>query len=151
MVLNEDLMGRFDLIVSLNVFEHLPDPTIAVTHLRSYLTARGRLVSLLSGRYSCFGVANRLLPARVGSALAAYVTDRQRDTVFPAYYRECYYDGLVRLFSAWRRTEIYPQFRGEIYFRSLRSARATYLAYEGLMYHTMRRNLATHYFVVADR
>lgn len=145
-----ELVGRFDLIVTWTVLEHVADPGLALARLRSYLSERGRLVALLSGRYSSFALANRLVPDRLGRQIAAYVTQREPETVFPAYYRNCSYDGLTSILSAWSRVEIHPQYRGEIYFRFSRTAHRMYLAYESWTAATQRRNLATHYFVVAE-
>jgi len=148
-VARPELRGKFDLIVSLNVLEHVANPALATDHLRSYLAPTGRMVALLSGRYSLFGLANRFIPSQLAQSLAAYVTRREPDTVFPAYYRDCYYDGLTRALSAWTRAEIHPQYRGEYYFRFSPAVHRAYLAYESWALQTRRRNLATHYFVVA--
>jgi SAM-dependent methyltransferase len=145
-----ELTGRFDLVVSMNLFEHLAEPDVALAHVRSYLTDGGRMVALLSGRYACFALANRLLPARMARRVAAYVTSREPETVFRAYYRDCYYGGLRRVLHDWSRCEIYPKYRGEVYFRFSRAGHRAYLAYESWAHRTSRRNLATHYFVVAE-
>lgn len=145
-----DLAGRFDLIVSWQVLEHVADPAAVLRQLRGYLTENGRLVALLSGRYSCFGLANRFVPDRLGQRIAAHVTAREPETVFPAPYRDCYYDGLARILSDWRRVKIHPRYRGEIYFRFCPIAHRRYLAYESWAQRKNRRNLATHYFVVAE-
>jgi hypothetical protein len=145
-----ELVGTFDLIVSWQVLEHVRHLGTALNTLRSYLSATGRLVALLSGRYSSFGLANRFLPDRVGQQVAAYVTRREPETVFRAYYDECYFDGLVRLFADWTRAEVHPRYHGEVYFRFSRYAHRAYLSYESWAYRAERRNLATHYFVVAE-
>ncbi len=149
-VARPELDGRFDLIVSWQVLEHLAEPGLALARLRSYLKPRGRLVILLSGRYSCFALANRFIPDRLGHCVAARLTGREPDMVFPAYYRDCYFDGLARLLADWGMVEIHPHFRGEVYFRFSGAAHRIYLAYESWAQRTNRRNLATHYFVVAQ-
>ena len=148
--IRSDLVGRFDLIVSWQVLEHVPHPDVALNHLRAYLSERGRLVALLSGRYSCFGLANRVVPNRLGHRLGALVTRREPDTVFDAHYRDCYYDGLARMLSGWSRIDIHPRYRGETYFRFWRPMHRAYLGYESWAQRADLRNLATHYFVVAE-
>ena len=67
------LEGRCDLIVSWQVFEHLGDLPATVANLRRYLMPDGRLVAMLSGRFAAFALANAVLPARVGNAVASRV------------------------------------------------------------------------------
>jgi SAM-dependent methyltransferase len=59
------LEGTFDLVVSWQVLEHVPDLGLALENARRYLRPGGVLVAQFSGRYSLFGFANRLLPHRL--------------------------------------------------------------------------------------
>src|SRR5207237_5367447 len=55
------LVGRFDLIVSWGVFEHLRDLPPAAANFRAYLKPGGTLVAFLAGRYAAYAIANRII------------------------------------------------------------------------------------------
>ena len=59
-----ELADRVDLIVSLQVFEHVDALDVTFETLRRYLKPGGVIVTQFSGRYSVFGIANRALRTR---------------------------------------------------------------------------------------
>ncbi len=146
----DDLRGQFDLLVSWQVLEHVDDTESALEHARSYLRPAGRLVAVLSGRYSVNGVLNSALPPRVGVWLMRRLLQREPDTVFPAFYDRCTSGELVALMSRWAVAEITPLYLGASYFNFAIPLRDVYLAYESWALRTRRADLATHYLIVAQ-
>lgn len=147
----DSLIGRFDLIISWQVFEHIGDVDQAVENLRLYLKEGGQLIAFLSGKYSAFGVANQILPERVGHEVAHRILKIPSHDVFPARYRRCYASALQRLFSPWRSVEIRSMYRGAVYFRFFNPLLRAYVAYENWAGRKGRDNLATHYLIRAVR
>lgn len=147
------LDGAFDLAVSWQVLEHTRDLRGAVENVRAYLRPGGSFVALFSGAWSAFGVANRLLPNRIGTPLVEAVMRRKElnRPVFPAYYDRCYASALRRVFAHWASADIRPLYRGATYFGFSRRLTRAYLAYEDLIYRRQTANLATHYLIVAER
>jgi 2-polyprenyl-6-hydroxyphenyl methylase/3-demethylubiquinone-9 3-methyltransferase len=144
------LEGRCDLIVSWQVFEHLGDLPATVANLRGYLKPDGRLVAMLSGRFAAFALANAVLPARVGNAVASRVLGVPSEDVFPAHYHHCHSSALRRAFRAWGSVELEPLYRGAVYFRPVPPALAAYLRYENWAHRRRIETLATHYLICAS-
>ena len=144
------LEGRCDLIVSWQVFEHLDDLPATVANLRGYLKPEGRLVAMLSGRFAAFALANAVLPARVGNAVASRVLGVPSEDVFPAHYHHCHSSALRRAFREWGSVELEPLYRGAVYFRPVPPALAAYLRYENWAHRRRIETLATHYLLCAS-
>jgi len=144
-----ELEGRFDLVVSWQVLEHVKPLAVAIENLRAYLRPGGRLVVQMSGAYSAFGLLNRLVPQRLGVWALQRLLNRDPETVFPAYYDGCTYHALTRMFRRWHGAEILPLYRGAGYFRFLRPVQSGYVAYEEWALRGRHHNLATHYLVAA--
>lgn len=147
------LVGTIDLAVSWQVFEHVKPLDRALDNLHAYLKPGGTLISLFSGRWSAFGIANRLLPSPVGSRLVER-SMRRRGTnhpVFPAFYDRCSERGLRQMTAGWKEVEIYPLFRGANYFHFSRMLTRAYLAYENTVHRVGVADLATHYLLIARR
>jgi SAM-dependent methyltransferase len=146
-----ELRGQFDLIVSWQVLEHVKPLGQALDNMHGYLRPNGRLVAMLSGKFSPFALLNRVIPHRVG----AYVVERQmgktRDAVFPAFYDGCYYNALTRMLDGWRQHEILPEYRAAQYFDFWRVPEAACIVYEEWARLSGRANLATHYLISASR
>lgn len=145
------LVEGFDLIVSFQVLEHIKPLDQAVENMRRYLRPGGRLVAQLSGTFSLFAVANRLIPHRAASYLLLHLLRRDPETVFPAHYHHCWYSGLERMLAHWSSVEIVPSWRAASYLGFSRPLQAAYLAYEEWARLGDRRNLATYYIVDAVR
>jgi SAM-dependent methyltransferase len=145
------LVGRFDLIVAWQVFEHFEDVPRAAETLRSYTAEGAALVACLSGRYAAYAIANRLLPDRLGRGLVSRLMRRPIDSVFPAHYDQCTAIGLRRAFAGWVETQVIPLWHGADYFDRFPRIRSAYVRYEDWAIAAGRRNLATHYVVAARR
>jgi SAM-dependent methyltransferase len=145
------LDGRFDLIVSWQVLEHVEDLQASLENLRRYLKPGGHLVALFSGKFSAFAALNHLIPRRGAVLAMQHLLGRDPRTVFPAYYDRCYDGALKRLVSHWSSAEVEPLYRGAIYFRFSGVLQRLYVAYEGWACDGGHRNLATHYLLSAAR
>lgn len=152
-VARPELVGQFDLVVSWQVLEHVSDLEATISAVRRYLRPRGRFVAQFSGRWSAFGVINRILPDRVGSRLVDRTMKRtaQNLPVFPAFYDRCDARSLDRLFAGWSAVRLTPIYFGATYFNFFPPLRRAYLVYENLVERKGLRSLATHYLVAADR
>lgn len=146
-----ELVGRFDLIVSWQVLEHVPDLQLAADNFRDYLRPGGSLVASLSGRNAAFAVVNRILPTELALRFVARLRQRDRDTVFPAVYDHCDYRGLHGVFGSWEEHEVIPLWRGADYFEPLGPLLPLYLRYEDLAIARGWHGLATHYVVSAHK
>jgi len=146
-----ELVGSFDLAISMQVLEHVKPLDVALDNIRTYLRPGGRFVALLSGSFSAFGVVNRILPNRVGVPIVSRVMHKPADTVFPAYYDRCYYSALERLGEPWSHWEVAPLYAGARYFSFLKPLHAAYIAYEDWARRHEHRNLATHYILDGRR
>ncbi len=147
------LIGGFDLAISWQVLEHVPDLEAAIVNIHSYLRPGGRFVALFSGSWSAFGVINRILPDRIGSRIVDRAMKRTENNVpvFPAHYDRCSHRALVPLFAGWGETRIEPLYNGAGYFAFAPPLQRAYLAYENLIERRRVANLATHYLVIAER
>jgi SAM-dependent methyltransferase len=143
------LVGRLDLIVAWQVFEHFRDLRAAASVFHQYTKPGGVVVACFSGRHAVFAIVNRLLPNGMGSRVTERLMRRPRDTIFPAYYDHCDARGLEAAFSEWESLEIIPLWRGADYFRRLRPLRGAYLRYEDWAVNRRMDNLATHYVIAA--
>jgi SAM-dependent methyltransferase len=146
-----DLEGRFDVVVSWQVLEHVKPLDVAMENLRRYLRPGGRLVAQFSGTFSVFGLINRAVPHRLGCWAMRHVFGRPPETVFPAYYHRCWNGALTSMLSSWQSFEIVPRYVGAGYFQFSRVAQWLYLAYESEVMRQRRTNLATHYVIAAVR
>lgn len=144
-----ELQGRFDLVVSWQVLEHVKPLAAALDNIRSYLRPGGRAVVQLSGRFSVFGLINMVIPQRLGILAMQRLLNRDPETVFPAYYDRCTYYGLVDMLGNWSEIEIVPRYNGAGYLSFFAPAQRAYLWYEDWACRNERQNLATHYLVTA--
>jgi SAM-dependent methyltransferase len=146
-----ELENRFDLVVSWQVLEHVKPLDMAMENLRSYLRPNGRLVALLSGTFSAFGLINQVVPQRLGVWAMCKLLRRDPETVFPAYYHCCWHDALKRMLSSWQEAEVVALYRGAGYFAFSLLLQRLYLHYEEWAWCGRRYNLATHYLVQGRR
>ena len=111
--LQDEFVGRFDLIISWQVLEHIRDLGAAMVCIRAYLGPSGTFVAMFSGSRSVFALVNRVLPFHVGAPLVTRVMGRsQSNPVFPAYYDRCNAAALRELLTDWSRVRISPFFCG---------------------------------------
>ncbi len=152
-VLQPGLAGRFDLVISWQVLEHVEDLKSTIGNVHRYLKPDGRFVALFSGAWSLFGLINRILPDRLGSRIVDRTMKRTENNVpvFPAHYDRCTAKQLDPLFEGWSQYELTPLYNGAAYFDFLPPLRRAYLAYENSIHRRGVANLATHYLIVAQR
>ncbi|MCA1689240.1 MAG: class I SAM-dependent methyltransferase, partial [Actinobacteria bacterium] len=112
----EELVAGFELVISRQALEHVADTEAALENMRAYLRPGGRLVAILSGRYSVQSVLNRLIPERLGVRLLRVLLDRDPETVFPAHYDRCHHRGLTRMLEPWAAATVTPLYQGGAYF-----------------------------------
>ena len=146
-----ELDGRFDLILSFQVLEHVKPLDSAFENFRAYLRPGGKFVGQFSGTFSFFGLASRVIPHRLTRWLLSNLTDRPTDTIFPAHYHRCWDREIRRMLRPWARVEIVPRYTGAAYLARIPVLQALYLAYENWAVRTAQRDLATHYLVDATR
>lgn len=146
-----ELEGRFDLIVSWQVLEHVKPLDQALENMRSYLRPGGHLLAQLSGRYSLFAMADKVVPTSAKLWLLRKVQGRPATSVFPAHYDRCSQAGLSRMLGSWTRAEVLPQFMGAGYFTFARPALAAYIGWEEWVRTRGHDNLAPYYIISAVR
>jgi SAM-dependent methyltransferase len=149
-----ELEKRFDLVLSLFVFEHVRPLDAALENMHRYLRRGGTLIAQLAGGRSVHGIANRMMPHSLSRKVGYWATrnaHRAKGSVFPAHYHLCHPSALRDTLRDWSEVEIVPQFTGAQYFRWSRPATAVYLSYEELTYRRRMAGLATWYLVVARR
>jgi SAM-dependent methyltransferase len=148
-----ELESSIDLIVSWQVFEHVTSMSSVLSNSYDYLKPGGSLISFFSGRWSVFGVVNRLVPHRLGAPIVTRIAKRRAGNkpVFPAYYDACSATGIRRLTRRWSHVEVVPFYRAAVYFSFAKPALRAYLAYENAIRRLRWENGATHYLLVATR
>jgi SAM-dependent methyltransferase len=139
----------FDLVLSWQVLEHVKPLDDAIANFRSYLRPGGTLVAEMSGTFSAFGMANRVLPHRLGRWLAPKLAGREEGSVFPAHYHHCYAGAFEDMAWDWTSWQTIPRYLGAFYFGFARPLQAAYVGYEEWARVAGHRNLATHYVIHA--
>ena len=85
--------GLFDLVFSITVCEHIPDPPTFHRNVRSLLEPGGLAIHCFSTLYSLPFVLNRVLPESVSRQILIRVSPNRRHDgahgKFPALYRWC--------------------------------------------------------------
>jgi SAM-dependent methyltransferase len=141
----------FDLIISWQVLEHVPNLERALENLGGLLRPGGTLLAQLSGSFAAFSLAARLLPHRLRVLAMARLLGHPEELKFPTRYDRCYDAALRRMLADWSEVEIVAFYRGAPYFAMSRPLQRTYLVYENALARQDRRNLATHYLIRATR
>jgi len=145
------LAGRFDLVISWQVLEHVPSMRSAMATQRAALVPGGRMVALLSGTWAAFALAARVTPYRIGTLLQARLLGVAPGEKFPTRYDGCTDRALRRLLDegGWASWEIVPRYKAGGYLRFSRTLQRLYLVYENWAARGPRVGLATHYIVDA--
>jgi len=146
-----ELEGRFDLVISWQVLEHVKPLETAIENIRGYLRPGGRFVATLSGAFSAYGLINQVVPARLGVFAMYKLLGRDPQTVFPAYYDHCWQTALERMLSDWKGFKVIPFYIGAGYFGFSRNLQKIYLRYEDWALNRKHFNLATHYLIEATK
>jgi len=145
------LDGRFDLIVSWQVLEHVEDLQASLENTHRYLRPGGRMVAMLSGSYAVFALLARVIPYEIRMRAMTRFLGVEPGTRFETHYNKCTYRALDALLGTWTGHEVVPLYCGADYFRPWPWVERTYVAYEHWLVRTKRVNLATHYLIVGDR
>ncbi len=146
-----ELEGRFDLVISWQVLEHVRPLDAAFDNVHTYLRPGGTFIGQFSGAWSYFALANRLIPHRVTAWLVDRFTERDAGSVFPAHFHRCRDSELRQILAPWAHADVTPRYTGATYLRFLPPAQWLYLKYEDWAMRSGRRDLATHYIVEARR
>ncbi len=145
------LAGRFDLVISWQVLEHVSSMRGALETQHAALVPGGRMVALLSGAWAVFALAARVTPYRLGTRLQARLLGIAPDEKFPTRYDGCSDRALRRLLEegGWASWEIVPRYKAGGYLRFSPALQRFYLYYENWAARAPRVSLATHYIVDA--
>lgn len=82
--------GTYDLVFSRSVFEHVLDPRTAVAKLAGVLVPGGLIAHYMPCRNAPFAILNRWLGNRTARQLLfALFPEKEKDSGFRAYYRDC--------------------------------------------------------------
>lgn len=150
-VAQPELEGRFDLVLSYLVMEHVKPLSAVVENTRAYLVPGGVMVSQLAGAFSLFAGLNRLVPHRVAVWGMERLLHRDPESVFPAHYNRCWHSALQPMFSNWSEAQIEPLYTSAGYLAFARPAQALYLGVEEWWVRRGMRNLAAYYLITAVR
>jgi SAM-dependent methyltransferase len=142
---------EFDLVLSWQVLEHVSPLAAAFENLRASLRPGGTMLAQLTGSNAGFALLGRLMPHAVRVRIATRLLGHEAEEKFPTRYDRSSHRSLERMLSGWSEVDIVPFYRGAPYFGFWRPLQRAYLAYESAIERRGRRNLATHYLVVAKR
>jgi SAM-dependent methyltransferase len=148
--LRRELVGRFDLVVSFQVLEHVRPLDRAIDNMHAYLRPGGRLVAQMSGTFTPFSLLGKVMPHRPKVWLLHTLLDREPAEIFPAHYDHCYASALRRMTRQWDEVEIVALHRGASYLHFSKMLRALYLVYERGLTRRGLDDLAA-YFIVDAR
>ena len=146
-----DLEGRFDLVLSWFLLEHVSSVQRTLDNVRAYLRPGGHLVAQAAGARSVFGLLNRAVPERLARWSLVRLQGRFPESIFSAHYDNCTYSGLTESLCGWEQAAVTPLNTGVGYFRFSRLLAATYIAYEEWVHRGAHRELAAYYLVTARR
>jgi SAM-dependent methyltransferase len=146
-----ELEGRFDVVLSFQVLEHVKPLEDAFENMIAYLKPGGRLVAQMSGTFSAFGLLNQVLPQSLSVWALRKATRRAPESIFPAYYHHCWATRLERMVATCSKHEVRWLYLGGDYFAFFSPLAPCYLAYENWDMRGALRNLGSHYLVTAVR
>ena len=143
--------GRFDLVLSWQVLEHVPSMRDALATQHAALVPGGRMIAMLSGGWSMHALGARIVPYRMSTWLQQHLLGTPPEDKFPTRYDACTSRALRRLLAdgGWASWEIVPRYRAGIYLSFSRPLQRVYVAYESWAVRGAKANLATHYIVDA--
>jgi 2-polyprenyl-6-hydroxyphenyl methylase/3-demethylubiquinone-9 3-methyltransferase len=145
------LEGRFDLIVSWQVLEHVRDMAATLRALRRYLRPGGLMVLEFTGKWSIPGVFGRVLPRSIGRWGLIHLTERSPSSIFPAYFDRCSARELRPLLGGMHDVRIVPRYAGAGYFRWFPLMHRVAARLTESMERGRHENLAAYYLVTARR
>lgn len=143
--------SQYDLIVSWQVLEHVAPLPAAIEHLRRALRPGGTLIAQVSGTFSFFALAARVMPHGWRSRAMATLLGSPEEEKFPTHYDRCWASALDAELAGWATHELYALYRGATYLSMFSPLQQLYVVYEDVIARIPVRNLATHYLIVARR
>ncbi len=146
-----ELSGRFDLIVSFQVLEHVEGIDRAFANMVDYLRPGGHLVAQMSGSYASYSVIARLVPHWAARRVQRRLYGREPDTVFRPRYDRCHFSALQRTIAGASHVDIVPLWIAAPYFRFSRTLQSAYVAYEEWARRRDHLDLAPYYLVTVRR
>jgi 2-polyprenyl-6-hydroxyphenyl methylase/3-demethylubiquinone-9 3-methyltransferase len=85
-----EIPGRYDLVFSRSVFEHVEEPRAAFANLAGVLAPGGMMAHVVPCRNAPFAIANRWLGNRAARRLLfAIYPEKEENSGFQAHYRDC--------------------------------------------------------------
>lgn len=143
--------GRFDLVVSWQVLEHVPSMRAALRTQHAALVPGGRMVAMLSGAWAVHALAARVIPYRLSTWLQKRLLGAAPEDKFPTRFDGCTDRSLRQLLAkgGWASWEVVPLYSSGNYLAFFRPLQRAYVAYENWAARGPRVNLATHYIVAA--
>lgn len=143
--------GRFDLVVSWQVLEHVTSMRDALSTQHAALVHGGRMVAMLSGAWAMHAVAARVIPYRASRWLQMRLIGSAPEDKFPTQFDRCTHRSLHRLLAGggWASWEVAPLYRSGDYLSFLAPLQRAYIVYENWAARGPHVNLASHYIVDA--
>lgn len=139
----------FDLVVSWQVLEHVPDVAAALDRMREVLGPGGMMAAQFSGANAIYAYANRLMPGWLARFAMHRLLGRDPDTVFHAHYDRCTYEEIRSLMTTWSEASIVCRYKAGDYLGWAPPLKWLYLRYEA--WALRHPQLATHYEVYARK
>lgn len=146
-----DELRDFDLILSWQVLEHVPDLQKALANLGRMLRPGGTLLAQTSASYAAFALLARVVPHRLRVRAMARYLGHKEEQKFPTRYDRCTERSIRAMLTGWSSVEIVPYYRAAPYFGMARPVQRLYLVYENAVAVRNLTGLATHYLIVARR
>ncbi|HWF56521.1 MAG TPA: class I SAM-dependent methyltransferase [Solirubrobacteraceae bacterium] len=141
----------FDLILTWQVLEHVPNLAAALANLGSALRPGGVLLAQTSGSYAAFAVLARVMPHKLRVWAMARFLGHKEEQKFPTHFDRCTEKAIRSMLAGWSSVEIVTHYRGAPYFSMWGPLRRLYLLYEDAIARRDAVNLGTHYLIIARR
>jgi len=145
------LENGFDFVVTMQLLEHVKSLDDALDNIYSYLRPGGQFLGQLSGTFSFFALAGRVIPIGVTRAILSWAQHRDPASVFPAYYHHCWASAIRKITPQWDAVDVIPIWGGSAYLTRSRPLMALNTAYEYWGIAGNHANLATHYIINGRR
>lgn len=147
------LPGRYDLIVSKTVLEHVEDTPAAFANMSAALTPGGAVAHFMPNRHALFATAGRWMGnGLVRRLLYSTYPETRRQAGFPAHYNRCTPSAMTRLCESVGLTEIeVTPFYASEYFRFFTPLHLLDLARQNLTMWCRTRMLCETFAIVARR
>ncbi|MCB1700474.1 MAG: methyltransferase domain-containing protein [Halioglobus sp.] len=146
--------ASLDMIVSRSVIEHLADTGTFARECRRVLKPGGFGVHLMPGRNAPFAILNRLLPGSISRRLLDWIFPEKKELLgFPAYYQNCTFPEIVRLFGDAGLTveRVYCRYYQSTYYAAFFPAYLAFVAYDLVVWKLGIKRLSSQLMIVISR